>query len=204
MGLEMQRLLCIAVVAALTACAPPDLTNDSAVDAASDALEKEADNVLALANATLAEGDALATASGNAGSGWTYTESEDKMRGGVTKIARVNAMEPIRLSFPYGESTPTLNVRQDTKWGFDIFLTANGQFLCRTYNDDTISVKFDTGPIREWACADADGGSSDVLFVRESKRFLTEIKKAKEVTIEAPMYEAGRQQMTFRLAGLKW
>ena len=135
---------------------------------------------------------------------WTYDEKKDEMRGAVRKIASVSAVEPITLPFPYGESTPTLNVRKDPKFGFDIYVSANGQFLCRSYDNDTVSVKFDDGPIKNWACADADGGSSDVVFITRGQAFLSELRKAKRVTIEAQMYEAGRQQMTFAVSGLKW
>jgi hypothetical protein len=146
--------------------------------------------------------DAAATPS--AALGWVYTEQTDKMRGAKNRRAVVDAIEPINLASPYGTSTPTLNIRQDAKYGFDIFIHANGQFLCRVYNNDTISVKFDSGEIEDWACADSDGGGSEIVFVTDAKSFLSRLKKSKEVTVEAQMYEAGRQQMTFKVAGLEW
>ena len=72
------------------------------------------------------------------------------------------------------------------------------------HNDDTLSIKFDDGPIREWSCAEADGGSSGIVFINNAGAFLAQLKKAKKVIIEAQMYEAGRQQMTFEVTGLKW
>ncbi|KQN78915.1 hypothetical protein ASE91_13610 [Sphingomonas sp. Leaf62] len=174
----------------------------------SDNLEALADNLEATANTLLSDGGGDAPASTAATtepeSGWVYNSETDKMRGGTNKTATVSATEPINLDFPYGQSTPSLVVRQDAKYGFDIYVSANGQFLCRSYSDDTISVKFDDGPIREWACAEPESGSSEIVFITQGKRFLSQLRKAKEVTIEAPMYEAGRQQMTFRVSGLKW
>lgn len=126
------------------------------------------------------------------------------MRGAMSKTATVAAVEPINLPWPYGESTPELNLRQDPKYGFDIFITANGQFLCRSYSNDTVSVKFDDGPITNWPCAGADGGSPEIVFINNDSGFLARLKKAQKVTIEAQMYQAGRQQMKFPVTGLKW
>ncbi|MEP9401514.1 hypothetical protein [Sphingomonas sp. VNH70] len=198
----MRVLISVVAAATLSACVPPTAGNDAAADAASDNLEMMADNLEAVAAAM--EADATAAGRTGSASGWSYSEDVDKMRGGKNKVASVSATEPIHLPFPYGESTPTLNIRRDTKFGFDIYVSANGQFLCRSYDDDSIAVKFDDGPVRDWRCAEADGGSSDIVFVLQAQKFLSEIKKAREVTIEAPMYEAGRQQMTFKVAGLKW
>lgn len=193
----MKIVFACAPLALVAGCVPP---TDSNADAASDNLEAMADNLEAMAEAMTAPGGSGKSAE----SGWTYASEKDKMRGGTNKTATVSATEPIRLGFPYGESTPSLVVRQDAKYGFDIYLSANGQFLCRTYSNDTLSVKFDNGSIREWSCAEPESGSSEIVFINQAKRFLGELKKAKEVTIEAPMYEAGRQQMTFRVEGLKW
>jgi hypothetical protein len=135
---------------------------------------------------------------------WNYTERRDEMRNSSARLASISAEEPIRLAFPYGESTPELTIRQDPKYGFDIFVTANGQFLCRSYDDDVVSVKFDNGPIESWACANAESGSSDIVFISNARSFLAKLKKAKRVVIEADMYDAGRQQMAFAVAGLKW
>lgn len=136
--------------------------------------------------------------------GWSYSEKKDEMRGNTARFARLSARDQIHLDFPYGASTPELALRQDPKYGFDIYLSANGQFLCRSWDDDTISVKFDDGPIESWACADAESGSSDIIFITAAERFLAKLRKAKRVVIEADMYQAGRQQMSFDVAGLEW
>lgn len=179
------------------ACSPPTVDENAAVEN----LEAIADNYEAMADLTpeqiVAMGDETAT-------GWVYDERKDEMRGETSKFARLDANSPINLNFPYGSSTPKLTIRQDAKYGFDIFITANGQFLCRSWDNDTLSVKFDDGPIREWSCAESDGGSSDIVFFNNERSLLSEIRKAKRFIVEANMYDAGRQQMTFDVAGLEW
>ncbi|MCW3835938.1 hypothetical protein ACFQ1E_07795 [Sphingomonas canadensis] len=190
----MKPLLLTLTCLALAACVPP---------AGNDAQQRGtgADNAVEGANEAAAPAAEAEPAPQTA---WRYAEKKDEMRGSTQRIAQVEATEPIRLPFPYGESAPVLNIRQDPKYGFDIFITANGQFLCRSWDDDTISVKFDGGAIRNWACADADGGSSDIVFIVRARPFLAELKKAKRMIVEAEMYEAGRVQMKFDVAGLDW
>lgn len=137
-------------------------------------------------------------------SAWTYTERKDEMRGGSMKIATIAASEPLNLDAPYGQTTPELNVRRDPKFGFDIYLTSEGQPLCRSYRNDTISVKFDNGPIKEWSCAEASDGSPGIVFFNREQSFLSAIKKAKKLTMEVNYYNSGRQQITFAVADLRW
>jgi hypothetical protein len=197
----MRSTIAILLILAVSACEYRTPEAQNVIDAGDNAMaeiEATADNLEAAADAAMGE----QTSSPN--SGWQYSRSKDEMRGATGNVATIEAIEPIRLPFPYGESTPMLTLRKDPKYGFDIFVRANGQFLCRSYNNDTVSVKFDGGPIREWSCAEAESGSSEIVFINRESAFLAELKKAKKVTIEANMYEAGRQQMTFNVAGLVW
>ena len=137
-------------------------------------------------------------------SGWQYNEQKDEMRGEASKVAFRDAERPLVLDFPYGTSTPQLWLRQDPKFGFDIFITANAQFICHSYRNDTVSVKFDDGPIKEWKCGEAEAGSSEIVFLLNQKAFLDQIQKSKIMIIEVEVYNAGRQQIKFSLEGLKW
>lgn len=91
--------------------------------------------------------------------------------------ARRTRVDSARL--PHGES-PTELVR-DPKYGFDIYITANGQFLCRSYHDDTASVKYE--PIKEGARGDAESGSSDIIFITRADAVWAKLKKAKKVIV---------------------
>ncbi|HEX2764741.1 MAG TPA: hypothetical protein VHM92_12975 [Allosphingosinicella sp.] len=195
-------ILLIAV--ATGACEAPSANNLTTRSSESDALLNDANNALADTSTVAANATTAGEDLSNDRPGWTYSETKDEMRGSIGRSARIDALAAISLGFPYGESTPQLVLRQDPKYGFDIYLTANGQFLCRSYDDDTISVKFDNGPIEQWACADAESGSSDIVFVVRAESFLAKLRKAKRLIVEADMYEAGRQQMKFEVGGLKW
>lgn len=192
-----------ALVITVGACEAPVQRNSAAENMAA-ALEESADNLEAAADAATADADKALSDSSRDASGWSYQEKKDEMRGSTSKWASVEATAPIRLDFPYGESVPTLTVRYMKQHGTDVMLSINGQITCRSYNDDTVSVKFDDGPIKRWACLDSASGDSGTAFISPAKPFIAAIKKAKRVTIEAPVYQAGNVQMTFNVAGLKW
>lgn len=200
------KIVLAALAVTVAGCEAPTSTKAENVAAAVEAeaaeLEASADNLEAAADAAMADADKAL--SGSSASGWSYQEKKDEMRGSTSKWATVDATAPIRLDFPYGESTPTLTVRYMKQYGTDIMISLNGQITCRGYNDDTVSVKFDNGPIKRWSCLHSDDGDSSTAFISPAKPFIAAIKKAKRVTIEAPVYQAGNVQMTFDVAGLKW
>ncbi len=192
------------VALAVVGCDAPPSQNSPTTSNDVDAASADAENTLAAVDALLSDNSLDSASDAISAAGWTYSEKEDEMRGSVSRFARLGASEPISLDFPYGESTPELVIRQDPKYGFDIYITANGQFLCRSYDNDTVSVKFDDGEIEQWACGDAESGSSDILFIINAESFLAKLRKAKRIIVEADMYQAGRQQMAFDVKSLKW
>lgn len=190
----------LAVFAALglAACGPVQYDNSAQLAAN---LEAEADRLENMANAAGAgESRNNPTVSEN----WSYREEKDEMRGSTSRWASVDATKDITLDFPYGSSRPSLTVRFMKQYGTDVMLSLNGQITCRSYNQDTVSVKFDDGSIKAWRCLSSDDGDSSTAFISPAKPFIAALKRAKTVTIEAPIYQAGKQQMTFEVAGLNW
>ena len=186
----------IALALCLCACAPNvdqgPTENDS--DLVADNMEAMVDHI----------DDGSTESTRSSSSGWAYDETKDEMRGENSKQAVLSSTNTLSLAFPYGSTQPELHLRKDPKFGFDIYITSDGQPLCRSYNNDTLSVKFDAGPIREWSCAEAADGSSGVVFFNSKQRLLTAIKKSKEMIVEINYYHAGRQQIAFNTEGLKW
>lgn len=76
-----------------------------------------------------------------------------------------------------------------------------GQF---NSGDDPIKVRFDSSKVESYEIGKPDDGSSDALFIENSKKFISELKKAKTLIIEAEFYENGNQIMEFNVAGLIW
>jgi len=135
---------------------------------------------------------------------WSYATDRDEMRGTVSVFANVYSENKLNLGFPYDAEEARLSLRKRPSDGTSVMLHAPGQFLCNTYNDETVSVKFDDGPIMQFTCSEPSDSSTGLLFINSEKRFIEKLKTSKRVIIEAPMFQAGRQQMTFNVEGLNW
>lgn len=141
----------------------------------------------------------------DAASKWNYSEKKDEMRGGVSKFAELEAENTIDLDFPYGEQRGLILVRKSTQYGFDILVgVRNGQILCNSFQNTRINVKFDDGPIQKFGCTDASDGTNNMVFISESKLFLSKLKGSKRVIVEAEFFQNGNQQMMFQSENLKW
>ena len=76
--------------------------------------------------------------------------------------------------------------------------------------EDTVSVKFDDGPIFQYPCkSDPDGKSERILIMpdytspeEQPSNPIDGIIKAKVMTVEAKFYEYGARQILFNVAGL--
>jgi len=160
-----------------------------------------------LAAADLNAAQTSATANTQAeNSSWSYSDDEDKVRGGTTYYARTTSTNSISQSFPYdSDTTMTMTVRKSPAYGTDVVLTiSSGQMMCPSYEGCSGTVRFDSGPAQHVSFSGPADNSSDTIFVDGAKGFIAKLKSAKKVTIEKTLYEAGNPQFEFDVHGLKW
>jgi hypothetical protein len=159
------------------------------------------------ANATENASDVSSTEVGETDkSPWSYSEDEDKVRGGTTYYARTTSTNSISQEFPYdSDTTMSLTVRKSPAYGTDVILTiSSGQMMCPSYEGCSGTVRFDNGPAQRVSFNGPADNSSDTIFVIGAKQFIARLKGAKKVTIEKTLYEAGNPQFEFDIHGLKW
>ena len=137
---------------------------------------------------------------------WSYSQDADKVRGGTTYYARTTSTNSIAQTFPYdSQTTMDLSVRKSPAYGTDVILTiSSGQMMCPSYDGCSGTVRFDSGPAQRVSFNGPADNSSDTVFVVGAKQFIAKLKKAKKVTIEKTLYEAGNPQFEFDVRGLKW
>lgn len=137
---------------------------------------------------------------------WTYSTSEDKVRGATSYFASTASTNSIELDSPYdGGSTLRMTVRQSPAHGADVLLVlSSGQLLCRAYDGCYATVRFDDKPAERVELTEPSDNSSDTVFVSNASLFIAKLKKAEKVIVELEIYEAGRPQFEFDSAGLKW
>jgi hypothetical protein len=137
-------------------------------------------------------------------SNWGYSDDKDEMRGTTTRYASLTSTNDVSFGFPYAGGKATLVLRQQREDGLRVILHVEGQFLCSSFRDDSVAVKFDDDPIEHFRCLEPSDGSTGVIFIRSEARFVAKLKKARAVVIEAEFFQEGRRQMQFDVAGLKW
>lgn len=148
---------------------------------------------------------------------WRYSVERDAMRGTSQTTACIRASTRVSLPAPYRTQAPLLCVRGDT-----VFMTlpAGGQFL--TTDDGKVSV--DGGEVDTFEMTGPSDGSYDTIFfdrqagpesiagfrqadyekaVAALPPLASQIRSGRRVIVEVAFYRAGRQQVTFDVAGLK-
>lgn len=136
---------------------------------------------------------------------WQYSQTEDKMRNGVTRYATLESDNTVEFDFPYsGGSSASIVLRNGPKYGRDTMLQiSKGQFTCGI-EYCAISVKVDNRPIQTFSVSEPSDGSATTLFFNDQGQFLRSFRKAKKVMIEAQFYQEGNRQFTFSPTGLEW
>lgn len=97
-----------------------------------------------------------------------------------------------------------ITVRNMGKETDALITISKGQFMTSISGDEFLRVKFDDEQPINFSFTSAANGSSEVIFITSTNKFLTKLKTAKKVMVEAPFYDAGRQIGEFSVEGLEW
>lgn len=135
---------------------------------------------------------------------WEYSKTHDKMENSTIYYAECYSDNRILFDFPYnqeGGSYFTLIVRKMKK--NEVLITVSkGQFLSG-YNR-VVKLKFDNENTFNVGCSSSSDGSSETIFLSNSAKIISKLKKAKKVMIEVEFYDFGRQILEFTVKDLKW
>lgn len=125
------------------------------------------------------------------------------MAKGTSYGAMVRSTNTVEFGFPYaGPQHATLTLRTHPRHGKDaIFSIERGQFLCRSYEDCTILVRFDDQKAQKYSAVGAADGSTETIFIRNYSRFVGSLQKAKTIRIAAEIYQQGAPVFEFDVSG---
>ncbi len=137
---------------------------------------------------------------------WSYSETEDKMSGDMTKLASVRSDNSLSLDFPYkGVNHGTLAVRQRGRELVVMFQIDKGQILCSAYSSCEVRVRFDDDKPMVFTGAPAKSGDSNVVFINNEAGFVRAATKAKRIFVQPTIYQNGSPVLEFSFAeALKW
>ncbi|MGE0373109.1 MAG: hypothetical protein AB7Q01_14675 [Gammaproteobacteria bacterium] len=125
------------------------------------------------------------------------------MSGKNFTVAAVESQNTVRFGFPYeGEQRATLTIREKhPRYGTNVMLSIEaGQFLCHT-DDCDVLVKFDDRAPKKYEASEPTDNSSTMLFLDAESTFISQLRQAKTVTIEATFYQEGIREFKFDAAG---
>jgi len=138
---------------------------------------------------------------------WIYSEHQDEMGRGTTRVAQIISSNTVHFGFPYeGETRAALELRRSPKYGQDVMLRVErGQFVS-SYTHNSITARFDDGELWKFEVGEPLDSTPGVLFLRpvDAESFMIELPKAKKLKIEADFYQEGPRVFEFDVHGLNW
>lgn len=136
---------------------------------------------------------------------WSYYSKVDEMTDKTCYWAICCATNSVDFDFPYeGGSTMSLQFIKSPRYGKNAGLKiSKGQFDCG-YEGCTIRVRVDGGKVKSFSCSQAANGNLNSIVIDSYPKFISMIRKAKTIKIEAPFFNSGTQVFTFNVSGLEW
>jgi hypothetical protein len=137
------------------------------------------------------------------GSQWSYRQDEDPMGKDSTLFAQVTSTNAVMFDSPYGgPQHATLTLRTHPRHGKDIILSIErGQFLCRSYEDCNVLVRFDDQKAVTYSGVGPADSSTETVFIRNYSRFVSNMLNAKRVRISTEVYQEGAPVFEFDVSG---
>ncbi len=121
---------------------------------------------------------------------------------GTTKAAQVISSNVVHFGFPYeGETHAILKLRKGSKGQDVIFKVERGQFVSPA-SSGYVTVRFDDSELQEFEVGESVESTTGVLFINDEERFISQLRNANKVKIEANFYQEGRRVFDFDVAGL--
>lgn len=136
---------------------------------------------------------------------WSYEETTDKMTSKKSYFASTQSTNEVQFEFPYnGGSVFTLTVRKMSGRPGVVLSISKGQFISSYGETNSVKVKFDDGSPISFSYGMAADGSHDMIFIENTSKFISKLKRAKKLLIGAEFYQAGTQYAEFDVNGLEW
>lgn len=135
---------------------------------------------------------------------WSYETEKDDMSDEVNRFASITSPDVAEFDFPYeGGQYLTLTIREMDGLEAVLIQISKGQFHTN-YDDEFVLVKFDGNDPVKYSVSEPSDGSSNVLFINNDQDFISKLKKAKTLKIEAQFYNNGSRVFSFNVKGFKW
>lgn len=136
---------------------------------------------------------------------WTYRLKEDPMTSRKAKYATIESENTVSFYFPYeGSQRATLMLGDHPTYGQNVILSIErGQFLCRSYSDCQIRVRFDEDTSEPWNVVGADNSTTSI-FLRHESEFIRKLRAAQIVHLQARTSQGREPIFEFQVGGFDY
>lgn len=131
---------------------------------------------------------------------WAYHSVDDKEAKGVVRTAYIYSKDAIGTNADGSETRARLVLRRHPAWGDDVYLLAEGGFVCA--GKCTVRLQFDEAAARDVPAYLPETGEP-AIFVEDFKRVVAEVPEATTLTIDAVLQDGGAKTLTFEVAEYK-
>jgi hypothetical protein len=127
------------------------------------------------------------------------------MSNGDINYAIHRSTNTVNFQAPYGGvQYAWLQLSKHPRHGQDVILwLQKAQFLC-DFRGCEVLVRFDDSTARIYAANEPEDRRKTLLIIRDTQNFLTHVRKAKKVFIQATFFQEAPQVFEFDVADLKW
>ena len=124
---------------------------------------------------------------------------------GTTKVAQVVSSNTVHFGFPYqGETHAALQLRNSPKYGQDVMLRVErGQFVS-SHTRNFVTLGFDDGELWKFDIGEPAESTTGLLFIHDNETFISQLREAKSLKIEADFYQEGPRVFEFEVDGIDW
>lgn len=134
---------------------------------------------------------------------WDYISSKDEMTDKITKLAILLSTNSLDFEFPYNGGTSFHLFLRQTGKVLDAYIKCNNcMFDVSDYENDYVVVRIDDNKSVKYRILRADDQSYDIIFFSNPMTLIESISSGKELRVEAPFYQSGRQIIRFNIENL--
>lgn len=134
---------------------------------------------------------------------WEYSSSTYGIDNESFKSATTSSRDAVNFAFPYSKSDNYghLTIAKRGKQTQVYLRVDEGQFN-GAYSGLPVKVKFDQGKVKTFYGFEPTDNQTGWLFISNEKGFISALKNAKTVKIEAEFFQQGSRVFVFDVAGL--
>jgi hypothetical protein len=127
---------------------------------------------------------------------WDYSDETDEMSGARSSYAQLASVDSFTDDMGMKDAATTkLEIQRKGKNHYVAISNPNLQFTCSAFTETYVRVKFDNGPPHTFPCTEEKTSKYGVAFILNAPKFISSLKKAKHVVIEAEVFQRGMKTM---------